>query len=294
MKLHTLTYNGVSSSTVGLYVLNSTTLNSPEREIETAPIAGSSGDFIYDTGRYKNLTVEYEVCLRPVANKTLIEQIQDVKNYLYYPGAPLGDSMNTAFQYRYYKLQDDYRPNVWRYGCFFGPLDWELKMLKYARAVLYFNCQPQVHSDEQTLTLTDSQLVTLPNAADYLPANGRYTLHISKVVIKSNTTSSVHGSYKFYGQGFASPFAVEWDTTNKWNTTSYQVTLYPDYREIYVGPNESLNRYLTESVGNWGAESRRGSVTTMQLGAVRGLKYVSGGSYVTGVTAVVTYDRWTV
>ena len=55
----TLTFDGESSRTYGVYITGEAVYNAPEREVEMISIPGRSGQLALDKGRFENIEVTY-------------------------------------------------------------------------------------------------------------------------------------------------------------------------------------------------------------------------------------------
>ena len=55
----TLTFDGVSSRTYGVYITGEAVYNAPKRSVEMIEIPGRNGSFAFDKGRFENIEVTY-------------------------------------------------------------------------------------------------------------------------------------------------------------------------------------------------------------------------------------------
>lgn len=62
-KINQFKYKGISSADMGIIITQSPNIGSAERDEEYISVPGKSGDVINDNGRFKNITVSYDVNL---------------------------------------------------------------------------------------------------------------------------------------------------------------------------------------------------------------------------------------
>lgn len=127
-----LTYNGVTSTDMGLVIQAPPVYNLAERDVSTTHIPGRNGDVIIDNGCYKNTTREYSLAKVYTGSvKTTVGNGQELFEWL------------TSAKGKYVRLEDDYDPDVYRKatltngGSLTDILD---KALVFSAQ---FNCKPQ-------------------------------------------------------------------------------------------------------------------------------------------------------
>ena len=129
MKKSFFIYGGKNSLDFNIMIESYPSYTAAEREIQEYQVPGRSGNLVFDTGSYKNVTQEYEVCMKAAPLNT--HQIaRAAANWLLAPGG-------------YKKLEDSYDPEVYRMAVFSGPAEVENWFAKYGRVTLEFNCMPQ-------------------------------------------------------------------------------------------------------------------------------------------------------
>lgn len=144
-----------------------------QRVIEKTTVSGRSGDLVFDTGAYANVTQEYEIYfnakqmgLSPTAG-CLAQWLQSGRGYQ--------------------RLEDNYRPDSYRMALFTGPLDINNWMNLYGRATLQFDCQPQrwLKLGEQAISITSGQTIYNPGmpSEPLIEVVGNGTLNIGKYTI---------------------------------------------------------------------------------------------------------------
>ena len=140
MKSHFL-YGGASSLDYALTIEEYPQYNTAERVIERYQVPGRSGDLIFDTGAYRNVSQSYSVYLKADPLNTH-QAARLAAEWLQAPGG-------------YRRLEDSYDPEIYRMALFTGPADVSNWFAKYGRATLEFDCMPQrfLKSGEYPVTI---------------------------------------------------------------------------------------------------------------------------------------------
>lgn len=122
-------FAGGLSLDYGLCIEEYPEYNTAQRVVETQTVPGRSGDLVFDTGAYGNVSQEYAVYLKakPV---TLHQAARRAALWL-----------QTSRGYQV--LEDSYDPEVFRKAVFTGPTELTNWFERYGRATLEFNCMPQ-------------------------------------------------------------------------------------------------------------------------------------------------------
>lgn len=128
-KLPYLYYKGVSSLDLSLVIKSKGTYNAAERDLTFVSVPGRNGDLIQDNGRYKNVTIPYELSLVKKDNRTFINLIEKIKNWLSGDGG-------------YYELWDSYDPRYFRYAAVTGALNITEIFYETGEIPVSFNCKP--------------------------------------------------------------------------------------------------------------------------------------------------------
>lgn len=144
-------FNGKNSQTdFGLTVEHIPDFVAAQKNTEKAAAPNRSGDFIYQSGRYANVTQSYDVYLNP-GDKSYIEAAKAIANWLSSPDG-------------YAELSDDYDPDSYRLAYFVGPLDMTNWFQAKGRATLNFDCQPQRYrkSGREAVSVPAGGMITNP------------------------------------------------------------------------------------------------------------------------------------
>lgn len=284
MMLHTFNYDGVSSASKGVYVLNSNTYDSPARDLDIAEIQGANGGVLVDYGSYKTIEVSYEIVLRPAAGMTLEQQINQVKALLY------------KRDYGTYKrLSDDYS-DTYRYAIWAGPIDWELVLRKYGRTTIVFKCMPQRYNGQgQAL-------------AGYIAAGASYTIDLASAINARKATdylsiktaslgimgplTGIGGSITLQSVGAKDPTIITLDLSRDAETIdliSDTLQIIPESQLIvqtYGDTIVNMNRYITAMHGNWFQDLDFSGSSSQGIMIQNGLNY--------GLQVPMQWERWSI
>lgn len=171
-KINQFKYKGISSADMGIIVTQSPNITSAERDEEYISIPGKSGDVINDNGRFKNITVSYDVALLS-DERPLDLTARKIKAWL-------------QSETGYFKLTDTYDPNYYRMAAYSGSIDIEDKVHKIGITKLNFNCKPFKYriDGENDIEITKATTLYNPEEWESLPyikiiGTGAVTLHIN-------------------------------------------------------------------------------------------------------------------
>ena len=164
-------YKNVSSADMGLIITDAPHVTSPERDIELISVPGKDGDIINDNGKFKNVTVTYNVNLL-ADERSLSLMAAKLKAWL-------------QSEVGYYKLTDTYDPLYYRKAAYISALDIENKARQIGITSLSFNCKPfkyRIDGDRETV-ITKTTTIYNPEAWKSYPyikiyGTGAVTLHI--------------------------------------------------------------------------------------------------------------------
>lgn len=124
-----ITYNGISSSSLGLNVEICPNYPVPTRVTENISVIGRNGDLLFDTGAYTNVERAYDLYVN--AKSTNFQTAASkIANWLV---APKG----------YNRLEDDYEPDVYMMATVSNQSELRNWMNYMGRMNVRFNCKPQ-------------------------------------------------------------------------------------------------------------------------------------------------------
>lgn len=197
-----LTFDGKTSRSYGVYITGEAVYNAPEREVEMISIPGRNGAFALDKGRFENVTVTYPAGIFADNETDFAAAISDFRNYL-------------CSRKGYCRLTDEYNPNEYRMAVYKSGLEVEPAMLKAGEFEITFDCKPQrwLTSGETKQTIANSgDTITNPTLFESGPLleiegygtigfNG-YEIEIADelvgdVLIEGKTTSAIQWPTNF-------------------------------------------------------------------------------------------------
>ena len=156
---NTLEFDGINSLEQGVFITGESVYNAPERDVESVEIAGRSGDYLLDKGRWKNIDVTYTCGCFGEDQDEFAKKIRNFRNLL-------------ASRYGYHRLVDSYNPEEYRLGVFKNPVDVDSQSMKRAGEFdVTFNCKPQRYlmSGETEQVVTSGEKLYNPTPFDSNP-----------------------------------------------------------------------------------------------------------------------------
>lgn len=124
-----ITFNGVSSESLGIKVWTFPQYEVPEKEIQMIHVPGRNGDIVVDLDSYKNVERSYQVSLYD-KEKTFAELATILSNWLH--------SANG-----YAELSDSYEPDYYRTAIYKEEATYNNFLNAAVTATIVFNCKPQ-------------------------------------------------------------------------------------------------------------------------------------------------------
>lgn len=205
--MRNLTFNGITSNSLGVAISGEGSFDSPSRDMTVLTIPGRNGDLIIDNGRFANVTVTY-------------------------PAFVYGDLPATAAQIRawlmsplgYARLEDDYHPDEFRQAIFSGTVGFDTTAWnQHAEFEIKFNCKPQrfLKSGETPVSVASGGTITNPTPFTALPN------------IRVTASGAVNGTLTING-------TIVTFTSPPFTT----IFLNCDTQECYNGVN-NLNQYMS-------------------------------------------------
>lgn len=155
MSTNTFTFNGITSSTYGVYVGGQNTFNAPHRIVSKTAIPGRNGELVWDEGRFANVLVSYNI----VVMNEFRTKTDNIKAWLL---SPIG----------YCRLEDTYHPDHFRMGMVADNIDFETSAYNLTgKTQVVFDCKPQrfLKSGETATSLTANGSVTNPTLFESKP-----------------------------------------------------------------------------------------------------------------------------
>ena len=177
--LNHLTYDGVDSSSFGVFISGEGVFDAPARRGEMISIPGRNGSLFMDEGVFENITVEY-----PAFIGTGYEELFRTK---------LGD-LRSALSSRgnYKRLTDTYHPDEFRLGVFREGLEVDPQHITRAGGfTMKFDCKPQRYlvSGEVNHIFTSNGTIINPTLFESSP--------LIKVIGNGTVAIGEDGKYRF-------------------------------------------------------------------------------------------------
>ena len=115
------------SNHFGLIVTAQNPFDAPVRDTTSYSVPGLNGDVIIDNGRFKNISVSYEIVLIGATNAKMDAIRQWLCGFV-----------------GYQRIYDSYDATVYREGVFASNISWTMtQLMAHGKAVVTFNCKPQ-------------------------------------------------------------------------------------------------------------------------------------------------------
>lgn len=216
MKIGKLTFNGVTSSSLGVFVSGSGTYGAAAYDFTPYQIPGRNGDLIIPNGRYQNIQVTYPAFIP----NALPSKIQAVRNWI---RSALG----------YARIEDNYDPEHYRMG--FGVDLFEVTPARNegANFQLVFECMPQrfrTSGDAQT-SVSNNGTVNNPTQYEAKPL----------ITITGLTSSGrlTVGSYTLTAtSSYSGTISIDCDTMNIYSgSTNLNSRMSGDFPVLKPGNN---------------------------------------------------------
>lgn len=150
--LNHLTYDGVDSSSFGVFISGEGVFDAPARRGEMISIPGRNGSLFMDEGVFENITIEYPAFIGTGSEDLFRNNLGDLRSWLMSRG-------------NYKRLTDTYHPDEFRLGVYREGLEVDPQYLTRAGGfTLKFDCKPQrfLLSGEEPIVLTSGALITNP------------------------------------------------------------------------------------------------------------------------------------
>ena len=153
-----LSFDGVTSRSYGVYITGKAVYNAPKREVEMIAIPGRNGSFALDQGRFENIEVTYPAGIFADNEADFAEAVSDFRNFL-------------CSRNGYCRLADEYNPNEYRMAIYKSGLEVSPTQLKAGEFNIVFDCKPQrwLTSGEEAVTVSDGDELTNPTLHDASP-----------------------------------------------------------------------------------------------------------------------------
>lgn len=177
--LNHLTYDGVDSSSFGVFISGDGVFDAPARRGEMISIPGRNGSLFMDEGVFENIEVEYPAFIGTGYEALFRQKLGDLRSWLSSRG-------------NYKRLTDTYHPDEFRLGIFREGLEVDPQHITRAgEFTMKFDCKPQRY-----LVSGEDPVVFAANGSIVNP-----TLFASSPLIKVTGNGTVaigeNGEYRF-------------------------------------------------------------------------------------------------
>ena len=125
-----LVFDGIDSSTYGIYITGEAVFNAPTRDVNMITIPGRNGLYAQDNGRFENITITYPAGLFGATEADFQAGIEALRNQF-------------CSRKGYKVLSDGYNPNEFRMAVYKSGLEVMPETLKAGTFNLTFECKPQ-------------------------------------------------------------------------------------------------------------------------------------------------------
>jgi phage-related protein len=190
-----ITFNGVTSESLGIQVEHPPAFEIPERDYNVISIPGRNGDIVIDNGCYKNVNRKYNIAIG-AAGGSFTTFASNVSSWLH---SAIG----------YARLEDSYDPNHYKLAMYTDDNSIENILQQAGRATINFNRKPQrfLKSGDTKITITGSNSITNPTNFISLPLIvvkgtgngviniGGYTATLTNVISSTTLNSEIETVY---------------------------------------------------------------------------------------------------
>ena len=177
--LNHLTYDGVDSSSFGVFISGDGVFDAPARRGEMISIPGRNGSLFMDEGVFENITVEYPAFIGTGYEALFRQKLGDLRSWLTSRG-------------NYKRLTDTYHPDEFRLGVYREGLEVDPQHITRAgEFTLKFDCKPQrfLFSGETPVVFYSNGKITNPTLFEAAP--------IIKVTGNGTVAIGENGEYRF-------------------------------------------------------------------------------------------------
>lgn len=279
---NSLQFDNIDSLDNGIYITGESVYDSPERDVEAIEIAGRSGDYLLDKGRWKNIEVTYHCGCFGDDQNDFANKIRNFRNQL-------------ASKRGYKRIVDSYNPAEYRMGTFTNSVEVDAVSMKRAGEFdVVFNCKPQRYltSGETELTMSRNQTLTNPtmfDASPLLKVNGYGTVGFNGYSIELRNEEM--GEYELLNYGFAQnggAFTIPSEGYNSGDTLTLRGTTITAGIKLVSGATVS-NVVITS-----GSATVRNATTKFYLDMTPSLTFTAGTtstqSNTVEFTATISYN----
>lgn len=226
--MHKITWNGVSSDTIGIRIERAARIIRPRRKADVVSVPGRNGDILFMQDAWENYSQPYEIFFGTGADLSAETAADAVSAWLHSASG-------------YARLEDTYEPDIYRKAYYVEEQDIENAITEYGRETIHFVCAPErfLKSGETAVTKSSSN-TTMTNPTQYA----------SRPLIRVNGSGSgtltIAGSAMTYSvsiTGISSYIYLDCDEQNAYKTAgtnlnnNVTITNGVDYPRLSAGSN---------------------------------------------------------
>lgn len=258
---NTLEFDGINSLEQGVFITGESVYNAPERDVESVEIAGRSGDYLLDKGRWKNIDVTYTCGCFGEDQDEFAKKIRNFRNLL-------------ASRYGYHRLVDSYNPEEYRLGVFKNPVEVDSQSMKRAGEFdVTFNCKPQRYlmSGETEQVVTSGEKLYNPTPFDSNPllaVKGYGTIEFNgyTIELRNETLGDIELDVNPEDYGYRWTIPVPNDVLNQGDT----ITVSGATDAIQVGFTSLDHEYFRYPLANNPTNTKTGVVVNISGNDIAG------------------------
>lgn len=216
--MHSITWNGVNSATLGVRIERSPRIIRPRRKVDVYSVPGRNGDIVLAQDAWNNYSQPYEIFFGTGAGLSAETAADAVSQWL-----------NSAKGYA--QLEDTYEPDIVREAYYVEEQSIENAITEYGRETIRFVCKPQryLKTGLNTVTISSSGS-TIQNPTGF----------ISRPLIRINGS----GACTLTVVGFDNPtYTVSISSINQY------INLDCEEQNAYKTAGTNLNNTVTITAG---------------------------------------------
>ena len=204
--LNHLTYDGVDSSSFGVFISGDGVFDAPARRGEMISIPGRNGSLFMDEGVFENIEVEYPAFIGTGYEALFRQKLGDLRSWLSSRG-------------NYKRLTDTYHPDEFRLGVFREGLETDPEHITRAgEFTMKFDCKPQrfLVEGEQSYFFNGNGTINNPTLFESSP--------LIRVTGNGTVAIGENGKYRFIVSNNTGPITIDSEIMEAYLPAG---TLYP-------------------------------------------------------------------
>lgn len=223
--MHSITWNGVSSATLGVRIERSPRIIRPRRKVDVYSVPGRNGDIILAQDAWDNYSQPYEIFFGTGADLSAETAADAVSAWLHSAGG-------------YARLEDTYEPSIYRLAYYIDEQNIENAVTEFGRETIRFNCRPE------RFLLTGETVVTKTSSGGTITNPTQYNSKpLIKITGSGAVTLSVGSDYKVSISSVSSYVNLDCDSQDAYKTTAENknstvtITKGDSFPQLHSGSN---------------------------------------------------------